>query len=53
MKHILAVHIPRKACETCRKLGYQWYDSADTTQYDKIYLQDRCGDVIKEKTEPS
>ncbi len=53
MKHILAVQIPRKACETCRKLGYQWYDSADTTQYDKIYLQDRTGDVMKEKAEPS
>jgi phage terminase large subunit len=34
---------------SCRKQGYQWYDSADTTRYDKIYLQDRSGDVIKEK----
>jgi acetoin utilization deacetylase AcuC-like enzyme len=53
MKHILAVHIPRNVCENCRKQGYQWYDSADTTQYDKVYLQDRSGDVIKEKTQPS
>ncbi len=53
MKHILAVHIPRNACESCRKQGYQWYDSADTSHYDKIYLQDRSGDVIKEKAEPS
>jgi hypothetical protein len=53
MKHILAVHIPRNACESCRKQGYQWYDSADTTQYDKVYLQDRSGDVIKENTQPS
>lgn len=52
LKHILAVHIPRNACETCRKQGYQWYDSADTTRYDKIYLQDRAGDVITEKSEP-
>ncbi|MBC2711449.1 MAG: histone deacetylase [Desulfosarcina sp.] len=52
-KHILAVHIPRKACETCRKQGYTWYEEADMTQYDKIYLQDRCADVIIEKAEPS
>lgn len=52
MKHVLAVHIPRNACEACRKQGYQWYDSADTTRYDKIYLQDRATDEIKEKSEP-
>jgi acetoin utilization deacetylase AcuC-like enzyme len=52
-KHILAVHIPRNTCESCRKQGYQWYDSADTTRYDKIYLQDRAGDVITEKSEAS
>jgi len=51
MKHILAVHIPRNVCENCRKQGYQWYDSADTTQYDKVYLQDRSGDVITEKSQ--
>jgi acetoin utilization deacetylase AcuC-like enzyme len=53
LKHILAVHVPRNACPACRKQGYQWYDSADTTRYDKIYLQDRADDVIKEKSEPS
>ncbi|MDX2451989.1 histone deacetylase [Desulfosarcina sp.] len=51
MKHILAVHIPRNVCESCRKQGYQWYDSADTTRYDKVYLQDRSGDVITEKSQ--
>ncbi|MGA6926543.1 MAG: histone deacetylase [Desulfosarcina sp.] len=49
-KHILAVHIPRKACEACRGQGYAWYEEGDTTLYDKVYLQDRLGDVIKEKS---
>jgi hypothetical protein len=53
LKHILAVHIPRNACPACRKQGYQWYDSADTTRYDKVFLQDRADDVIKETSEPT
>ena len=47
--HILAVHIPRKACRTCRQTGYQWYDSADTQQYDLIFLQDRPQDSYVKK----
>jgi acetoin utilization deacetylase AcuC-like enzyme len=42
--HILAVHIPRKACSRCKEVGYQWYDGADPRQFDKIYLQDRTED---------
>jgi acetoin utilization deacetylase AcuC-like enzyme len=42
--HILAVHIPRKACSRCKDVGYQWYDGADPRQFDKIYLQDRTED---------
>ncbi|MFO7715162.1 histone deacetylase [Desulfosarcina sp.] len=53
MKHILAVHIPRKSCQTCLKQGYAWYEEAETAKYDKVYLQDRSADVIKEKTGPS
>lgn len=51
-KHILAVHIPRKACEPCRRQGHAWYDQADLARYDKIYLQDRVTDTIQEKVSP-
>ena len=47
--HILAVHIPRKACRTCRQTGYQWYNSADSQQYDLIFLQDRPQDSYVKK----
>ena len=42
--HILAVHIPRKACNKCRETGYKWYDSADHNEYAMICLQDRVQD---------
>ena len=47
--HILAIHIPRKACSNCREIGYQWYDMADTNQYDMIFLQDRPQDAYIKK----
>ncbi len=51
--HILAVHIPRKACSKCKDIGYRWYDAVDTGQYDKIFLQDRTEDKYLEgKPEP-
>jgi acetoin utilization deacetylase AcuC-like enzyme len=50
MKHILAVTIPRNACEACRKQGIDWYEEANPAPYDKVYLQDRFTDVIKEKS---
>jgi acetoin utilization deacetylase AcuC-like enzyme len=49
-KHILAVHIPRKACQACREQGAAWYEETDTARFDKVYLQDRAMDTIKEKT---
>jgi hypothetical protein len=42
--HILAVHIPRKACSKCKEIGYRWYDTADAGQFDMIFLQDRTED---------
>lgn len=42
--HILAIHIPRKACRDCKGLGYKWYDTADAREYDMIFLQDRTED---------
>jgi hypothetical protein len=47
--HILAVHIPRKACTKCKDSGYRWYDEADMGQFDNIYLQDRTEDKYMEK----
>jgi acetoin utilization deacetylase AcuC-like enzyme len=42
--HILAVHIPRNACEDCRRTGYDWYESHDNSEIDRVYLQDRTTD---------
>jgi len=50
--HILAVHIPRKACNTCRKTGYEWFENADTGRYEWIMLQDRPGDKFLVRPEP-
>jgi acetoin utilization deacetylase AcuC-like enzyme len=47
--HILAGHIPRKACSKCKEIGYRWYDTADTGQFDMIFLQDRTEDNYLEK----
>jgi acetoin utilization deacetylase AcuC-like enzyme len=47
--HILAVHIPRKACSKCKEIGYRWYDTADTAQFNIIFLQDRTEDKYLEK----
>jgi len=43
-QHILAVHIPREACAKCNELGYQWYQSADASRFDLIFLQDGTKD---------
>lgn len=42
--HILAIHVPRKACRACRELGFEWYDAANKKKYDMIFLQDRVND---------
>jgi acetoin utilization deacetylase AcuC-like enzyme len=42
--HILAVHIPRKACPRCREIGHGWYDDASVRRFDQVFLQDRPGD---------
>ncbi len=49
--HILAVHIPRKACRACRKQGFEWYDSANEKNFDMVILQDRVNDqyLVKKK----
>jgi acetoin utilization deacetylase AcuC-like enzyme len=42
--HILAVHIPRKACPRCQEIGHGWYDDASVRRFDQVFLQDRPGD---------
>jgi hypothetical protein len=44
-RHILAVHLPLRACRECREQGYRWYDAAAVKEYDGIYLQDRPADA--------
>jgi acetoin utilization deacetylase AcuC-like enzyme len=39
--NILAVHIPRKACPSCRQLGQTWFETASGGKFDFVYLQDR------------
>jgi acetoin utilization deacetylase AcuC-like enzyme len=47
--HILAVHIPRNACEDCRKMGYDWYESQKYSEIDRVYLQDRTTDKYQSR----
>ena len=46
---ILAIHIPRKACKDCREQGYKWYDSAQASEFDNIFLQNRVDDTYQER----
>ena len=46
---ILAVHIPRKACETCRDMGYRWYEEDTGDVFQQVFLQDRTKDIYLEK----
>ncbi len=39
--HILAVHIPRNACPSCRKQGETWFEESCSGTFDFVYLQDR------------
>ena len=47
--HVLAIHIPRKACDACRDQGYAWYDSDDAKAFDMVFLQDRTEDKYLQK----
>ncbi|MGE5257116.1 MAG: histone deacetylase [Hyphomicrobiales bacterium] len=49
--HILAVHIPRKACRQCREAGRAWYEQASIKRFDRVFLQDRTEDsfAVKKK----
>lgn len=50
---VLAVHIPRKACDRCRQQGQRWYEEADPRIFAHIYLQDRTTDTYQQKSKDS
>jgi acetoin utilization deacetylase AcuC-like enzyme len=39
--HVLAVHIPRRACGPCRDQGRSWFEEGCGGRFDRVYLQDR------------
>ena len=41
---ILAVNIPRNACEKCRETGHRWYESPYTADFNQVFLRDRTVD---------
>jgi acetoin utilization deacetylase AcuC-like enzyme len=46
---ILAVHVPRNACDICSAIGREWYDSADLKKYHQTFLQDRPNDAFSSR----
>ena len=50
--HILAVHIPRRACKTCEDLGNRWFEEAPIQRYDMILLQNRNEDSYRQRKNP-
>jgi acetoin utilization deacetylase AcuC-like enzyme len=48
-QHILAIHVPRKACNECKEHGYSVYEAADTNRFDSVILQDRTEDTYVQK----
>ena len=47
--HILAVHIPINACPACIEKGYEFYEKADASKFNKIFLQDRTKSLYEIK----
>ncbi len=47
--NILGVHIPVNACQSCIEQGYKFFDQADNTKFNKIFLQDRTKDIYEIK----
>jgi acetoin utilization deacetylase AcuC-like enzyme len=48
-RHILGVHIPINACPACAETGYKFFDQADKSKFDKVFLQDRIKDTYEIK----
>jgi acetoin utilization deacetylase AcuC-like enzyme len=49
---VLAVNIPRKACDSCKETGYRWYEEGARDTFGSVLLQDRPRDtyLAKKKT---
>lgn len=47
--HILAITIPRKACQSCIDKAYARYNATSTDSYSNVYLQDRVNDEYRAK----
>ncbi|MBW1960928.1 MAG: histone deacetylase [Deltaproteobacteria bacterium] len=41
---VCAIHIPRKSCNRCKETGYRWFETADLSRFDMVFLQDRSED---------
>ncbi len=48
--HVLAVHVPRKACGKCKETAYEWFDAAKKAHFDMAFLQDRTEDTYLKTT---
>jgi acetoin utilization deacetylase AcuC-like enzyme len=46
---ILALHIPRKACDDCRKEGRERFERASEKDYTWIYFQDRVNNLFERR----
>jgi acetoin utilization deacetylase AcuC-like enzyme len=46
---VLAVHIPGKACDSCKDAGYRWFEEGNNDAFGMVLLQDRTRDVYLEK----
>jgi acetoin utilization deacetylase AcuC-like enzyme len=46
---VLAIHVPRHACQSCQQLAHDWFDDSGSGDYDKAFLQDRVNDRFLEK----
>lgn len=47
--HVLGIHVPITACPKCQETGQRWYDEADSSEFDRVLLQDRPHDNYLEK----
>ncbi len=46
---VLAIHLPRKACNACKEKAFEWYDTGDMTRFKQVFLQNRPEDTYLEK----
>ena len=47
-QHIMAIHIPRRACKACQKIARSWFeDGASSGLFDHVFFQDRVRGVYE------